>query len=344
MYPDSPRISVLMSVYNAEAFVANAIQSILNQSFRDFEFIIINDGSNDASVSIIQSFQDSRIHLVDNGDNKGLIASLNIGLALAKGKYIARMDADDEALPDRLKRQVELMEQHPDVCVTASDYYLWKDGHLTLQHSPDNSGYLKAILLFSTCFAHPTVMIRNNRASKAWAYHPDFIHAEDYKLWTDLAFLGEFRNVTSPLLKYREHGAQISAQNKTRQEELSARIRKAYFKQWGFEVSASQFTTHSIIANNKKITSVSTLRDIEAWLMELTRQNDALAAIEPLGFKTAMRKFWYDSCGYSNLGLRAYRLYHYSELSRMGLSPAPSSMRLLVKCLIRKFTWKQEGT
>ena len=116
----SPQISVVMPAYNAEKYITEAIDSILFQTFKDFEFIIINDASTDSTKDIIESYKDPRIKLVNNEQNKGVAKSLNIGISVACGKYIARMDADDIALPERFQKQFDFMEQHPNIDVCGS--------------------------------------------------------------------------------------------------------------------------------------------------------------------------------------------------------------------------------
>ena len=148
-------VTVLMPVYNAEKYVKQAIQSILDQTYKSFELLIINDGSVDGSAHIIKSFQDPRIRFIENEKNLGLIATLNKGFDLSKGKYVARMDADDVAMPKRLKSQVAYMESHPEIGVYGSAYADLKDnitGKTTVFLQDHDS--LKTILLFNSCMAH----------------------------------------------------------------------------------------------------------------------------------------------------------------------------------------------
>ena len=123
-----PKISVVMPAYNAENYIREAIDSILAQTFRDFEFLIIDDGSTDHTVEIIRSYSDSRIRLYQNERNMGVAATLNRGLDLARGEYIARMDADDISLPERFAKQAAYMDAHPDVAVCGSNIILFSEG------------------------------------------------------------------------------------------------------------------------------------------------------------------------------------------------------------------------
>jgi len=212
-----PKISVILPVYNAEKYLNEAIDSILSQTFTDFEFLLINDGSTDRSERIIQSYKDPRIVSISNEINKGLIYSLNRAIDLAKGEYIARMDADDIALPKRLEKQINHLAKH-DVAILATTYHsidedrkplpVWKTDRNTI-----TPGQIRKTLPKDNCIAHPTTI------AKAWVfkkyrYHPElvgkykFIHnqtySEDYDLWLRIAADGlAIEKLPEPLLLYR---------------------------------------------------------------------------------------------------------------------------------------------
>lgn len=215
----SPMISVVMPVYNAEKYIAEAIESILNQTYSDFEFIIIDDGSNDNSYQILQSYavKDDRIKLYRNDINLKLPKTLNFGIEQAQGKYIARMDADDISLPERFAKQIEFMESHPDVGVCGTWFKEFKDNDInsivrtSTNHASDTE-MLKIQLLFGGCFiAHPTVMIRN---TVIHSHRYDISlggDAEDYELWNRLINLDyKFINIPTVLLHYRKTEKQTS--------------------------------------------------------------------------------------------------------------------------------------
>ena len=333
-------ISVLMSAYNASKYLKEAIESILNQTYKNFEFIIINDGSADNTEEIIESFKDERIVYCRNHTNLGLIESLNKGILIAKGNYIVRMDADDLAMPERLQEQIAVFTQNKDAIVVGSDYYLLSDNKLKYVRNQNDSAFLKTTLLFSTCFAHPTVMIKNVFKAQTIFYDKAYLHAEDYKLWTDLAFLGEFYNINKPLLKYREHANQISVQHHQSQLQISEKIRRAYLNKLGIQFTEEQFQTHNIIGNNIIIRSLERLSSIESWLLHLKKQQSSFKKLNTEGFNKALHKFWMDSCGYTNLGFKAYTCYRNSELSHLQKNTPFQMMKLFVKCLFRKYTFK----
>lgn len=330
-------ISVLMSAYNSELYVKEAIESILSQTYQEFEFIIINDGSSDETDSIITSYSDPRIIYINNHQNIGLIASLNKGLKIAKGNYIARMDADDIALPNRFEMQLEVFKKNPDAIAVGSDYFSFSDSKKTYIKSSSDSDYNKAVLFFSPCFCHPCVMMKNIFNELNIYYNNDFKHAEDYQLWTQLAFHGKFLNVTEPLLMYRSHLNQISAINKSTQSEISYKIRKAYLNKLGFKVDDNKLEIINLIGNNVFITSKIVLFQIENCLLDLKEQNKILEIFNENSFNVFIHKFWIDSCGNSNLGLQAITIYLKSPLSKLLSVKISTKFKLFLKCLIRIF-------
>lgn len=203
----SPIISVILPVYNCEKFVSEAVQSVLNQTFSDFELLIIDDCSTDATVSLIQSFSDDRINLILKEKNSGYTDSLNYAISIAKGKYIARMDGDDVCLPTRFQKQIEAMESDKEVilCGTAIQII---DSDKILKH-PVNHEDIKVKLCFSNAFFHPTVLFRKDVFTNL-RYNKEFEPAEDYDLWTQLVFKGKVMNIDEVLLNYRVHQNQIS--------------------------------------------------------------------------------------------------------------------------------------
>jgi glycosyltransferase involved in cell wall biosynthesis len=329
-----------MSVYNGSKYLREAIESILNQTFSDFEFIIINDGSVDDSEKIIHTFKDKRIIYINNGNNLGLIESLNKGLGAAKGKYIARMDADDVALANRFELQVKAFEADPKAIVVGSDYFSLGKNKTRHVKNKNNSDYQKAVLLFSSCFCHPTVMMKNIFKEKNILYNKNYVHAEDYQLWTELSSLGNFLNVPEPLLKYRSHDSQVSNQNNESQLAISKRIRAEYCNKLNFSLSAGQLETLNIIGNNVFIRAIEQLEAIENLLVYLKEENIKRKAFDEKAFDMFLHKFWYDSCGYTNLGLAAYSRYSRSMLSKVTKVSLDKKSRLLTKCLLRKFRSK----
>lgn len=218
---NNPKISVIMSVHNGGEYLKEAIQSVLNQTCADFEFIIINDGSTDNSLSIINSFQDQRIKLISR-ENKGLVQSLNEGMKLATGEFIARMDADDISLPERFSRQVEFLKKNPDIylcgtwakTIDANDKITGEYTYPPLTHDK-----IKKYLLLHNSFIHPSVMFKKEVINKVGVYNKKYKHIEDYEFWTRVLKNFKTANLPEFLLKYR-----INQTGITRSKNLEMRI------------------------------------------------------------------------------------------------------------------------
>ena len=209
-----PTVSIIMAVHNAEDFLDAAVSSILHQSFGDFEFIIIDDGSTDRSTQLLQDFarRDNRVRLISR-PNKGLTPSLNEGLQLARGDLIARMDADDVATPDRLKIQVEFLHAHPEVSLLGGAYELI-DGAgrmlTTITPPTDDATLQEHALAGRTPICHPLAMMRADAVRQAGGYDEEFTVAQDLDLWLKLGEVGKMACVRDVLLRYRQHEDSIS--------------------------------------------------------------------------------------------------------------------------------------
>jgi glycosyltransferase involved in cell wall biosynthesis len=221
-----PSVTVLLPVYNGGAYLKEAIDSILLQTFKDFEFLIINDGSTDDTESIILSYTDPRIRYIKNETNLKLIATLNKGIKMARGAYIARMDADDIALPQRLEKQVEFMEMETDCVLCGTEAILiGRENEVPLK-SPGDNIKIKCLLFFNNYIIHPTVMLRKaTLINKGLFYPKEALHSEDFALWINLRKHGTFNVIPEPLLKYRDHDMSISQSNLQHQYDMVKQLR-----------------------------------------------------------------------------------------------------------------------
>lgn len=208
---NKPKISILLPVYNGEKYLNESISSILNQSFQNFELIVIDDCSTDKSVDVIKSHNDSRIVFLRNSINSRTAHSLNRGIDIAKGKYIARMDQDDIASPTRLEEQYHFMEANPEVGICGTQIMPFGIGinSSTSKYPLSDSG-IRLMQLYKPPFAHPTVMMRKAVLNKnKLRYRENFI-AEDYSLWSKLLQVTKASNLSSALLRYRIHPSSIT--------------------------------------------------------------------------------------------------------------------------------------
>ena len=228
----SPAISVILPVYNAEAYVREAVESILAQTFTDFECIIINDGSTDGSGTILRELgaHDTRIVLVER-PNGGLVSALNGGIKIARADLIARMDADDVAMPERFALQHARMIEEPELAVLGSFIHVMdKAGNIIRLGEYPLTPKEAARHVEKGCpVAHPAVMMRRGAVLKIGGYRKAFCPAEDYDLWLRMSDLGyAIANLPQPLLNYREHGANVSAVHWEAQGRSSILVRLAH--------------------------------------------------------------------------------------------------------------------
>lgn len=199
-----PKVTVLMPVYNAELYLREAIESILFQTYPNFEFIIINDGSTDSSADIVADFRDDRIRLIHNDRNRGIIYTLNRGIRLARGEFIARMDADDISLPKRLENQLRFMEVNPTVAVSGGGIIEFDGNGCKVHKMPEDPRSIRTNLLFHCVLMHPTVMMRKSIITgEGFFYSEKYRSVEDFELWQRISFRHDLANIPNILLKYR---------------------------------------------------------------------------------------------------------------------------------------------
>jgi len=205
-------VTVLMPVYNGERYLGEAVESILNQTFYDYEFLIIDDGSTDRTAEILLSFHDERIRLVRNNTNLRLIATLNHGVEIARGKYIARMDCDDISHPERLEKQFQFMEVHPEIGVLGTGIQVINAvGKTGCKYTfPAEHEVIRWSLSFYCPLAHPSVMVRREVILRSGGYYQHMRHVEDYDLWRRLSAKTRLSNLTEALLYLRKHGSNIT--------------------------------------------------------------------------------------------------------------------------------------
>jgi glycosyltransferase involved in cell wall biosynthesis len=258
-----------MPVHNAERFLREAVESVLSQTFPDFEFIIVNDGSTDAGPAILDEYRksDERI-CVYHQDRQGIVAALNLGLSRCRGKYIARMDADDVAMPQRLETQVKLMDEHPELVILGSAVKVIDEGgrELRVYRPPATDTEIRWRLLFDNAFPHPAVLL-NGRVlrERRLEYDEKARHAEDYDLWSRLLEYGLGRNAEVVLMSLRLHGGQVSRAAAVEQNEAAFSISRANLARLGCALSAQE---------------VRRLRDLHVKLPERLSESDMSVCLE----------------------------------------------------------------
>lgn len=276
-----PKISVILPVYNASLFLKKAIDSIINQTYTDWELIIVNDGSTDNSEDIIVNYSDNRIKYSRNETNSGLITTLNKAITLCSGKYIARMDADDISLPSRFESQLSFLERNTEyaMCGTFARIIDQED-KITgkIVHVTDND-YLKVNMLFSVPFVHPSIMIRKD-ILETELFDKEYLHAEDFDLWTRIARKHKVANIPDFLLKYRWHNSNVSVTNSKKQEEVKNQIIIRELNLLGLSPDENELFLHKVSfsqfdAKNKEEEkkSFDNFNGLEEWFSKIIKAN-----------------------------------------------------------------------
>ena len=242
----TPQISVLLSTYNDEKYINECIDSVLNQSFRDFEFVIIDDGSTDRTYDIISAINDPRI-VIFRKENTGLIDSLNFGVSKCRGEYIARIDGDDICHVDRLKLQIEFLINNLEYSICGSNtIYIDGDGaEFGLHKYPISDEMIKTYMLFGSPLSHPAVMTRREVMVDN-PYSHDYPVAEDYELWVRLSSRYKFFNIDKPLLYYRFYGGNVSFTKRGLARESRIKICETYFN-YIFDIDSLNSVLYSFV-------------------------------------------------------------------------------------------------
>lgn len=271
---NSPLISVIMPVYNGEKYLKEAIDSILNQTFTDFEFIILNDGSTDKTEDIVLGYDTPRIRYVKNEINLKISKTLNKGIALAKGKYIARMDADDISLPERFEKQVKFMDDNLDIGVSGTWLQTFGDS-CSIWSPPESHEEIIIDMLFRSPLMHPTVFIRKKiLLSMNKIYNESFNGVEDYELWTRLSKITKLANIPEVLLNYRINDFSKNRKHyKNKQLLLANLVRNKYLANNIIECSKCELELHNKLACKEYLPTDAFLIDSRKWLLNIIESN-----------------------------------------------------------------------
>ena len=297
----SPAISIILPLYNGEAFVQQTIESILNQSFEYFELIIINDASTDKSKEIVLSFQDKRIRYIENESNMGISKTLNRGIDLCCGKYIARIDADDVCMPDRLKTQWEFLEKNPAIGLCGSWAIVIDEnnkaiGKIINQTDPK---FISIALLFSVPLIHPSVCCKTS-ILKQYKY-ADIPLIEDYDIWCRMSKTTQMANIPKFLLKYRWHTNNISKGKNfvLRSDKIAV---KQQIAKLGLFPDDEAFRIHqlsfnlSTLNNSSGILSETDLYASDAWFSQLLSANKRKKIYDQEAFTAFLWGRWIVLC------------------------------------------------
>ncbi len=307
----TPELSVIIPVYNSAEYISEAIASILNQSYRNFELLIINDGSKDNSGTIIKSYEDSRIRYFENDGNKGMVYSLNRGIDESKGRYIVRMDADDIALPSRLERQFDFMELHLDIGVsgTFAEYIGERTGIWKYDVSHNE---IKCHLMWGSSLIHPTAIVRKDILIKNNIRYEEHYHdTADFKLWVNLGRVSKLANLPEVLLKYRVHKDQATIARKKLMDENKTEIIIGQLSITGVNISESDFAILRRFITFEYGFSISELKRLFEIYTDFISKNNFTKEYSPhiINLQISRRLFEASYFSTQQCGINAVRLF-----------------------------------
>lgn len=274
----NPLVTVLMSVYNGQKYIGEALDSILQQTYKNIEIIVFNDASSDGSAAIIEGFaeKDARIVFVNNLDNCGLTKNLQRGVIMATGKYIARMDADDIAMPERISTQVDYLESHPEIDILGTSYIPFVDNEYGTEVK-QITGHedICCELLLQFTLVHPTVMMRRERLiENNLNYDPEFRYSQDFDLWERASRKLTLENLNIPLLKLRgDHPGKISTRLKKPQKECSDRVRRRQLEKLCVNLSENEEAVFHAFGSHALEMTFAEMQTLDEVLMKIVKAN-----------------------------------------------------------------------
>ncbi len=290
-------VSVIMSNYNTpEDYLRSAIESILKQTYQNFEFIIIDDCSTDNSLQIIESYSDNRIRIIKNEQNLGITKSLNRGLSVAKGEFVARMDADDISFETRFEKQVEFLRNHPDHIVCGTGVELignWETQHTNrfICRTIPKKEEFRIHLLFGNYpnIVHPTAMFNRSLLLKHnITYNENYPLAQDYRIWVSCSEVAECANLQETLLFYRVHGKAVSSDKKELQKNIAYQIMQEQLDKLHISLTEEYADIHKDFLSTRKEYNT----ECKKWIKTLLKHNKKHNVYNQKLFKKILYKKW----------------------------------------------------
>jgi glycosyltransferase involved in cell wall biosynthesis len=334
-----PEVSVIMPVYNAGQYLSEAMESILKQRFKDFEFIIIDDASQDNSPELIKKYEDSRIVFVENQENIGVARTLNRGLELARGRYIARMDADDISMPERLDRQVRFMDEHPEIGISGGWVQLFGIGPSTIARKPTDPREVSTYMLFENPLWHMTVIMRRELLLHHKLYYdPIFSRSEDFDLWAKAIQHFPMANLGEVLVRVREHRGSATRANWDEVTRQTESILGRLLENSGFSVTSEEISFHHRVGRGYRMNSKQEIERAEAWLQKLCDMNSVKKRFADDSLRTTVATVWFRVCANSGpLGPWIYQKWVTSPLQAGLKQPLMSVARFVASIIWHRF-------
>jgi glycosyltransferase involved in cell wall biosynthesis len=331
-----PKVTVLIPVYNRGKYVAEAIKSVLAQSFTDFEVLLIDDGSTDNSVEVMRSHTDPRVRLVCNERNLGIPQTRNKGLALARGEYLAMLDSDDYAYPTRLAKQVNFLDRHRDYALIGT----WTGGMdekgrflRRVRVWPVSPGEVQARLLFQCCPAQSSIMART-AILREYGYREQYAVSSDFDLWVRLVRRHKLGNLPTVLIRSRMHGDRITREKAQLVKDACLDIIRPQLEELRMTFSFTDLERHFLLLRMTKRRFTPDWEYVEwaeTWLRKLREANQQTLNYPQESFSQLLGQIWFLVCwqAVSNLGWTAWRSFRQSPLSKEARSGVKRSFFLL---------------
>jgi glycosyltransferase involved in cell wall biosynthesis len=326
------RVSVVMAVHNGEAYIAEAIESVLRQTYSDLEVIVVDDGSDDGTSGILRTLEssDSRVVAIRPG-RIGFADALNVGIEYSRGEYIARMDADDVCFPTRINRQVNFMDSNPQMAASGCSIEVFQDQHITLVRFPCSPHAIRTHLLFYCALSHPTVVVRRSALHDLGIpYRSEFDGAADYDLWCRMDRSGwQLANLPDVLLRYRRHAAQITTKDGCRQGVIADRVRLHQLSHYGLEASPKELEIHFALARWEHKDAAGSLDEVGDWLERIESRLSRIGGFSMDDLRPLLETHWYAACRFN--GEPGWRRCWYYGTSRYGRTRPLAMVRLAAR-------------
>jgi hypothetical protein len=335
----TPRVSVVMPVYNGERYVRAAIDSILAQSFRDFELVIVNDGSTDGRAPVIASYPDPRIVYVSNPVNTGLASVRNKGLDIARGEYIAWLDCDDISSPERLKRQVDLLDANPLIGLCGTWVKTIDGATEDVWRYPTDPEFLRARMLFDDPLATSSIMMRAACVrERGLRFDLDNPLAEDYDLWERISRDWGVTNIPEVLTLYRIHPMQTSVVKAQKLKDSVWAIQNHMLVQLGIEASLEEMLLHLDIGVGWRfLPEIERVLTCERWLIRIEEANRVKGIFPEVGLRKVLAERWILAVSaLASKGLIAWFVYHQSVLRHWAEKRVWRGIRLFARCTLHR--------
>lgn len=335
---NEPLVSVNMAAYNAEKYISEAIQSVINQSYQNWELLIINDCSTDNTAKEIEKFKDERIKVFHNNQNEGIVYTRNRALHYSQGKYVSVLDADDIYLPEKLKTQVDFLEKNNDYAMVGSAFrFLFQEteklSETTCWYA--KAEYFPAILLFNNFFVHSSTMFRTQLA-KDILYKPlvkGCAPGEEYQLFVEFARTLKIYNINKELMYYRQHAVSISKVREDKINEYIDIIVLNQLKRLGIEPSANELKLHKSIRFAFDHLTIEDIKSIKKWIHFLIQKNKEYKIYNSF-FEEYLAVKWYEIARLNaEIGIQMLIEFFSSSLAFHAAISQREKLFLLKRCL-----------